>query len=616
MKTSGGFFKDKAVVGLNTITGDRIDVAIIKVTNTIVEAPREKYLHYLVHAVRYGDRGKKTKNGKPLHEYIVSELTKRTHSHNWIVVLKSLIVLHHICRETPSPELGNALERKRTFNYMKIKNVEKNLSGSQQKLFIIQYVDYLKLLAKVLPCQVSGTDLPVEAVDLTSNEGTYLLQTAEQLAEITYRDETVDNYITLEAFRLLLKDGNSLFAHIALGLKDMLERAVTTNSPSIVLDNLLLLRRSTEAMTTLRNFFVSLNRTTTVFRQLIPDLPDPPTVESFMEGVTGSGEKIPLNDPKEKAAPHVSQEQQIPVSLRKRVPIQSRAIMKEEDRRAQLEDEEDKVLEQVLRLSDLEAGVPYEPSGQAISKEPTGATHLSPPVASASSRSSDHLFSTSFEGSTSKDVPLSKTAEKPPSPSFSLDDLFVDNNPKTVDALPAPQPYSLFSSGEGSARAVPSHSGVNSAPPPATVANQTCFTSTGESNSQFDAEGGEWDTGVPTAPLDTSQYLPTASTPIESTASWGTGVPSPMAKPASFPVQTQWSEGRPSVISDSTRKGSGFSPPFLANSSSNVPVREGSQGASGESVSSFSTLPAPNSLSQNEKDPFKLLYLSSIKHNQ
>lgn len=625
MKTSGGFFKDKAVVGLNTITGDRIDVAIIKVTSTTVEAPREKYLHYLVHALRYGDRGKQTKNGKPIRDYIISELTKRTHSHNWIVALKSLIVLHHCCRDAPSSELGNTLERKRTFNYMKIKNVEKSLSGSQQKLFIIQYVDYLKLLAKVLPCQVSGTDLPVEAINLTSVEGTHLLQTAEQLAEVTYRDETVDNYITLEAFRLLLKDGSNLYAHIALGLKSMLECAVTTNSPAVILDKLPLLRRATDAMSALRNFCVCLDRTTTVFRALIPDLPEPPTIESFMVEVNGGEAAFPLKDPNEKVDPNAAEERKRSVSARKKTPKVSHAVMKEEDRRAQVEDEEDKVLQQVLRLSALEAGVPYEPPGQALSKKATEATHQPPAVVSVSSRTSDHSPSTLFEGPTSKQVSLSKNAEKPPSPSFSLDDLFVDDKAKAVNPLPAPQPYSLFSStgaptvssGAGSETAVSSHTGVNSAPPLTAAANQASFNNTYEGSAQFGAEGGEWDTGVPTAPLDASLCLPTVSPPFESTESWGTGVPSTVVKPhSSFPVQNQWSEGKPSVISDSTKPGSEWPPPFLANSSNNVAVRKPSQSASGESVSSFTTQPAPDSFSQNEKDPFKLLYLSSAKHNQ
>lgn len=610
MKTSGGFFKDKAVVGINTITGDHVDVAILKVSSTDVEVPKEKYVNCLIHMIKFGYRGKQTKNGKPIQEYIVSELTKRVHSHNWIVVLKSLIVLHRLCREAPSPQLANCFVRKDTFNYMKIKNVEKSLSGSQQKLFIIQYVDYLRRLGRIMPSQLSSDYTLLDVVDLRSDDGNLLLNAAEQLTEIAFREETLDNYITLQAFRLLVQDGVNLSTHIKLGLSLIAEIPSEGVNTQLANKDLRLYQRGSEAMVALRNYFSTIKHSPVLLGAEVPQLEAPPSMERVLERLQDVQEfpsrRNSSGSPVQKSSPT------LPRDARRR----SSDALQTESTRIQPDDDEDAILQKVLRLSRIEAGLPEEDLPITSSKLPIAPQPLQPFPLAEQPTSAPEPSQGAFPTSQGPPSPPTGTGEeKPASPNFSLDDLFVEDTPAKPVILPAQETYQPFgfmaappAFSSGTLPVLPSAgTAMVPAPLPTVGAHPGFLNPYAIGNPPLVEPSGEWETGVPTAPLDTS-LLPShadCAVPGDS-GNWDTGAPSTFTPQGHLiPSQDQWNGSTPAA-------------PFTGDPSfQTFPVQGGSQNIQGnQGFPSPSEATFPDPYSTVHQDPFKLLYLNAANTKQ
>lgn len=219
MKVSGGFFKDKAANCLNSIVGDHVDAAILKATSTDVEPPGARYVRYLVEVLHHGVKGSMWNEGRLISDHIASYLTNRTHSHNWVVVEKALIVLHRLLVEDRNDDFTGHLLRLNSFNRMKVKRVEKSTEGSRQKLLILQYVAYLKSLTELYLLKPSWTQ--ENAPRTTEGALTIisrLIRCMQLFVEIPFRDDTVNNVITFEVFSGLNEDSKQLFTKIGFYL--------------------------------------------------------------------------------------------------------------------------------------------------------------------------------------------------------------------------------------------------------------------------------------------------------------------------------------------------------------------------------------------------------------
>lgn len=218
-KQSAGYFREKALIGLSTLTGDEVDKAIIKVSSHKLKAPKEKYMQSLL-AASYGHLRQRQKNGYAINEYIVRELEKRSHTHNWIIVLKTMVVLHRLLTDGSDDIVQVICRASGTFSVHNIKELADTLSGAAQKYFIQEYMCYLEERA-VAQRQLGFTRRfetkefddymnALTAVELLEPFEA-LLRMLEALLLIYYRPEIVDNFCTLEAYQSVIRDGKMLF---------------------------------------------------------------------------------------------------------------------------------------------------------------------------------------------------------------------------------------------------------------------------------------------------------------------------------------------------------------------------------------------------------------------
>ncbi|CAN6200617.1 unnamed protein product [Urochloa humidicola] len=102
-----GAIKDSATVGLAKVNGDRkdLDVAVVKATAHLERPPKERHLAAIFAA---------TSASRPLADvsYCVHALARRlAKTHNWVVALKTLIVIHRTLRD------GDAAFREELLSY-------------------------------------------------------------------------------------------------------------------------------------------------------------------------------------------------------------------------------------------------------------------------------------------------------------------------------------------------------------------------------------------------------------------------------------------------------------------------------------------------------------------
>ena len=95
-KKAGGYLKEKFTIGISRVTGDEVSRSIMKTTSHMLKAPKDKHLQRLLSATHGHCSADSLEKHKDMAAYIVEELEKRSHTHNWIVVLKTMITSHHM----------------------------------------------------------------------------------------------------------------------------------------------------------------------------------------------------------------------------------------------------------------------------------------------------------------------------------------------------------------------------------------------------------------------------------------------------------------------------------------------------------------------------------------
>lgn len=367
-KQSAGYFKEKAVIGLSAFTGDEIEKAILKATSHMLKAPKEKYVQKLV-AASYGQYGSKPKEGLPLNEYIVRELEKRSHTHNWIVVLKTMVAFHRLLCDASDNMVETVCYHRGVFNQAHVKNLSETNDGAGQAYFIAQYMTYLEercaMQSALGKCR--RIEIPeFEEYLKTLNAGTLqpvfeaLLRLLEALSAVQYREVVVNNFCTMEAYQLIIKDGKRLFQLLAKRVIFILDGFEELTLPEKK-RWFSLYRRYESAFLSLKAFFDAILQSSKVFVEPVPQLkPLPPSLAARLESDIRASE-VPTEAP---------------------CSLESLGIRTEEDSRV-------KAKEEVLKVPSQPKAKPEPRAEVPVKRQPDP---VAPPKPAAPAFSMDDLF--------------------------------------------------------------------------------------------------------------------------------------------------------------------------------------------------------------------------------
>jgi hypothetical protein len=231
-KKGGGYLKEKFIIGLSRITNDEVERAILKVTSHMLKAPNEKHMLRLI-AATHGHFNCGNQQHGDINAYIVAELEKRAHTHNWIVVLKTMVAFHRLMTDG-SVEVNRILNANRNaFCLRHIKDLADSPDGAAQKSFIEQYIRFLEernivtqRLGLVPRFESEEFNDKLKSMDPETLAPTFemLLQELEALVGIEFRETIVDNFCTFEAYRKTVIDGKRLYALLASRVMTVLEQ--------------------------------------------------------------------------------------------------------------------------------------------------------------------------------------------------------------------------------------------------------------------------------------------------------------------------------------------------------------------------------------------------------
>ena len=131
-KRTGGAVLDKLMVAKTRVTSNELERALLKVTSHKLKEVNPKHLGRLVqHTVDLSVP-------KEDMEYIVTELEKRLHNHEWVVVLKSLVTLHALLKHGSRRICDEIVQKQGLFHISHFKDLEKH------SRFIKKYSRYLE----------------------------------------------------------------------------------------------------------------------------------------------------------------------------------------------------------------------------------------------------------------------------------------------------------------------------------------------------------------------------------------------------------------------------------------------------------------------------------------
>lgn len=278
-KKGGGYLKEKFVIGISRFTNDEVERAIMKVTSHMLKAPNEKHMNRLI-AASFGEYNSGSNDHGDVNRFIVTEIEKRTHTHNWIVVLKSFIALHRLMADG-SYEINDIMQRQRNlFSARNIKDVADSPDGAAQKSFIMQYIRYLEErnisakrlgLRDRLESNEFGQFLVALDIGALLQPFEILLMQLEALNGIEFRPTIVDNFCTFEAYRTVVVDGKRLYQLLSNRAMFVLDEFETlpSNQQQRWLD---LYVRYDKAANSLSRFFDQLNSANTHWGEIIPSL--------------------------------------------------------------------------------------------------------------------------------------------------------------------------------------------------------------------------------------------------------------------------------------------------------------------------------------------------------
>jgi hypothetical protein len=229
-KRLGGYLKEKWTIGVSRISSDEVVRALAKVTSHKLKLPNQKHLERLIMA-SHGNFNPGSTKYEDVNGFIVTELETHTHSRNWVVVIKTMLVFHTLMNEGSDDMFAKIIAKRSAFNSTRMKDLADSPDGAVQEAFIHDYSKYLEercVTAVICRLQrVESDDFAVHFIELTAKTAApmaaALLMQFEVLLNVELRKGVFSNHATLEAFKKTVQDGKRLYVVLTKRVVKMLD---------------------------------------------------------------------------------------------------------------------------------------------------------------------------------------------------------------------------------------------------------------------------------------------------------------------------------------------------------------------------------------------------------
>jgi len=212
-----GRINDQANI-LKSLSSD-VEKAVIKATRHNVKPPKEKHVRRLI--VETSSPGSKIGE-------LIAMISKRLELPDWIVVMKTLEVIHRLMREGNSHFISELRYKAGMLNLRKFADVT-SPEASHQSMFVRKYSQYLEekvLVYKILGIQFESDPAVIKTytVEETFERIPRLQSQFNALLNCRSSKEHINNAITIYAFNLMLKDSFKLYRALNDAIIILLER--------------------------------------------------------------------------------------------------------------------------------------------------------------------------------------------------------------------------------------------------------------------------------------------------------------------------------------------------------------------------------------------------------
>eukprot|EP01060_Flectonema_neradi_P005727 TRINITY_DN13834_c0_g1_i1.p1 TRINITY_DN13834_c0_g1~~TRINITY_DN13834_c0_g1_i1.p1 ORF type:complete len:492 (+),score=133.59 TRINITY_DN13834_c0_g1_i1:104-1579(+) len=293
-KRTGGYFKDKAKLAATRVQGNEIERAILKTTSHKLKPPNEKHLARL-----------QTASFDPkVAQEIVAGMESRVHNHEWVVVLKALVVLHTLMKNGNEAVKKEITKKSSLFHVSRFKELWDKASGSHSN-FICYYARYLEertIASRSIPKDILTTATKSEK-DLQGFTNDSALGIAEALTLQLKTLIEFNNFgvatlspdpLWQKAMKLILQDSKIIYTFLANWTISLMERSKEFTS-----------EQKSRALSNFRDYvdlFTKLSKMITTIQEISGDtsspalkpLPDKTIkqVESFLSDIESPFQKI------------------------------------------------------------------------------------------------------------------------------------------------------------------------------------------------------------------------------------------------------------------------------------------------------------------------------------
>ncbi|EPZ35267.1 ANTH-domain-containing protein [Rozella allomycis CSF55] len=276
--------KDKATAA--TAFKNDLEVAVIKACNRKITPPKAKHVRLAILVA--------TNSRSVAMADLFRLISDRLKENNWVIVFKALILVHHLSRESAGDRvLGYLATQPTVLNLQSFKDKTSSPAGVEQAKNIRVYAAYLE--EKVFSFRDLKIDYCRDNGDLTSTlrsmsipAGLFkhveiLNRLVKALINCKYYLDELDNAVTLESFKFLVKDSLKLYHALNEGVIKILDKyfEMTKEDAKKALE---LYKQFNEVTDKIIDFFKVAKRVESGLSTQIPDIKSPPA--SLIDSLT------------------------------------------------------------------------------------------------------------------------------------------------------------------------------------------------------------------------------------------------------------------------------------------------------------------------------------------